>query len=142
MKTTKLNSNSEVTMAPRAAAWGAHAAGVLFSAARRKLRSTNFFARWRKLELGHEELGGPPNSARGPRALPAADSEFGFNSAWGVALNFIVQAIAALAESERRVVGAAEADAGGIVGGKKSVGLKVERGDAGARGGRGGCGRG
>ena len=60
-----------------AAAWGAHAAGVQFSAARRKPRSTNFFVRRRKLELGHDGLGEPPKPARGPRALPVSISEIG-----------------------------------------------------------------
>ena len=71
--------NSEVELAGRAAARGAHAAGVPFSAARRKPRATNFFGRRRKLERGHEGLGGPPNPARGPRALPISISEFGIN---------------------------------------------------------------
>ena len=35
--------------------------------------------RGRKLELGHEGLGEPPNPARGPRALPISISEFGLN---------------------------------------------------------------
>ena len=73
------NPNSEVELAGRAAARGAHAAGVPFSAARRKPRATHFFVRRRKLERGHEGLGGPPNPARGPRALPISISEFGCN---------------------------------------------------------------
>ena len=40
-----INPNSEVGNGPRAAARGAHAAGVSFSAARRKLRTTPFFVR-------------------------------------------------------------------------------------------------
>ena len=76
----KFNPNSEVELAGRAAARGAHAAGVPFSAARRKPRTTYFFVRRRKLERGHEGLGGPPNPARGPRALPISNSEFGFKA--------------------------------------------------------------
>ena len=64
----------------RAAARGAHAAGVPFSAARRKLRATHLFVRGGKLERGHEGLGGPPNPARGPRALPHSVSEFGLKT--------------------------------------------------------------
>ena len=75
-----INPNSEVGNAHRAAARGAHAAGVPFSAARRKLRTTHFFVWGGKLELGHEGLGGPPKPARGPRALPSPISEFGFNA--------------------------------------------------------------
>ena len=73
------NPNSEVEPVSRAAVWGAHAAGVQFSAARRKPRSTHLFVRGGKLELGHAGLGGPPKPARGPRALPIPISEFGFN---------------------------------------------------------------
>ena len=43
------NPNSEVELAGRAAARGAHAAGVPFSAARRKLRTTHFFCAGRKV---------------------------------------------------------------------------------------------
>ena len=75
-----INPTSEVAIASRAAARGAHAAGVQFSAARRKPRTTYFFVRGEKLELGHDGLGGPPKPARGPRALPVPISEFGFNS--------------------------------------------------------------
>ena len=76
----RVNPNSEIELAGRAAARGAHAAGVPFSAARRKPRTTHFFGRRRKLERGHEGLGGPPNPARGPRALPISISEFGMKS--------------------------------------------------------------
>ena len=75
-----MNPNSEVEIAIRAAARGAHAAGVQFSAARRKPRATNFFVRGGKLELGHDGLGGPPKPARGPRALLLPISEFGFSA--------------------------------------------------------------
>ena len=75
-----LTPNSEVELAGRAAARGAHAAGVPFSAARRKPRTTHFYGRRRKLDRGHEGLGGPPNPARGPRALPISISEFGLTS--------------------------------------------------------------
>ena len=53
--------------------WVAHAAGVLFSAAGRKLASVR--ARFFKRGLGDaasrkELFGGPPNATRGPRVLP------------------------------------------------------------------------
>ncbi len=74
-----LRPNSEVGVARRVAGRGAHAAGVPFSAARRKPRSTHFSARRRKFELGHDGLGGSPKPARGPRALLILISEFGLN---------------------------------------------------------------
>ena len=75
----QFNLNSEVGNARHAAPRGAHAAGVWFSAARRKLRATHFFVRGGKLEHGHDGLGGPPKPARGPRALPVPVSDFGLN---------------------------------------------------------------
>ena len=68
--------NSEAEIASRAAARGAHAAGVQFSAARRKPRTTHFYVRGEKLVLGHDGSGWPPKPARGPRALPIPISEF------------------------------------------------------------------
>ena len=70
---TRINGNPRRVVASGEAAWGAHAAGVQFSAARRKLRSTNFFARSKKLELGHDVLGGP-------RTLPFPISAFRLKS--------------------------------------------------------------
>ena len=61
--------NSDVEIVSGAAAWGAHAARVLFSAARRKPRSTNFSPLPKWLESGHDGLGGP-------RALPSSALEF------------------------------------------------------------------
>jgi hypothetical protein len=49
--------------------WGAHAAGVRFSAARRKPRFTNLFTS-KKAIMSNEGLGEPPKPARGLRALP------------------------------------------------------------------------
>ena len=49
---------------------GAHAAGVLFSAARRKPLFTNLLAREMGQEMRDEDLGEPPKPARGTRALP------------------------------------------------------------------------
>ena len=64
-----IDANREAALARHAITRGAHAAGVPFSVARRKLRTTHFFAEGRKLELEHAGLGGPPKPARGPRAL-------------------------------------------------------------------------
>ncbi len=79
----------------RAAARGAHAAGVPFSAARRKPRATHFLARKRKLELGHDGLGGPPKPARGPRALPILISECGLKEQSRGCLNLTARPTAA-----------------------------------------------
>ena len=52
---------------------GAHAAGVLFSAAGRKLdrvRSTLLKRSLRHAAYPKELFGAPPNSTRGPRVLP------------------------------------------------------------------------
>ena len=49
---------------------GVHAAGVSFSAARRKLRSTNFPTN-EGMAMDNGVSGAPPETARGPRALPA-----------------------------------------------------------------------
>ena len=54
---------------------GAHAAGVLFSAAGRKLASVRgaIFKRGLGDVASPKELfGGPPNGARGPRVLPGS----------------------------------------------------------------------
>ena len=53
--------------------WGAHAAGVLFSAAGRKLASVRsaIFKRGLGDAASPKELfGAPPNGTRGPRVLP------------------------------------------------------------------------
>jgi hypothetical protein len=52
---------------------GAHAAGVLFSAAGRKFESVSgaIFKRGLRDAVSPKELfGGPPNGTRGPRVLP------------------------------------------------------------------------
>ena len=87
-----MNANSEIAIVGGAAAWGAHAAGVRFSAVRRKLRTTHFFARTSWLEPGHDNLGEPPKPARGPHALRIFTSEFAVTRLAAVAMR-----------SERRV---------------------------------------
>ena len=60
---------------------GAHAAGVLFSAAGRKLasvRSAIFKRGLGDAESLKELFGGPPNSTRGPRVLPRELREHAF----------------------------------------------------------------
>ena len=71
-----MNANFKDEASVSAAARGAHAAGVPFSAARRKPRTTNPFPQASGHELEHEGLGEPPKPAREPRALPAASSAF------------------------------------------------------------------
>ena len=60
-----------------AAAWGAHAARVQFSAARRELRASDF---WRTVWLGRkwsdELFGEPPNSEGQRPALPIPMAAF------------------------------------------------------------------
>jgi hypothetical protein len=51
--------------------WGAQAAGLLRLAVRQTLRPTIFvFTKRRDESLWNEVFGGPPKTARGPRAVP------------------------------------------------------------------------
>ena len=72
--------NSEIGTGRSPEIRGAHAAGVPFSAARRKLRPAKFRSPQRGQRMGDDSLGGPPKLARGPRALPVPTSAFGFSS--------------------------------------------------------------
>ena len=75
-----LNPNSEIGARRSLAIRGAHAAGVPFSAARRKPRPAQFRSPQWGPRMGDDSLGGPPKLARGPRALPVPTSEIGLNT--------------------------------------------------------------
>ena len=76
----RVNPNAEVEAGLRPATRGAHAAGVSFSAARRKLRTTNFLTWDADKRMSDKGWGGPPQPAREPHALPIPSAEFGFNA--------------------------------------------------------------
>ena len=65
-----LNPNAEVEAGRSPAVRGAHAAGGSFSAARRKFRPPNLLTQKEDTSMEHEGWDGPPQPARGPRALP------------------------------------------------------------------------
>ena len=74
------NPNSEVGLKCDGVFWGAHAARVWFSAARRKHRSANFVALESPGTVGGKRSGGTPELTREPRVLPIPFSEFGFKA--------------------------------------------------------------